>query len=91
MLLQLLHGSDKDSGLLGKRRGSKAARARASAALHNIVHCQHDDKRARREARTLRLLEQIRAHCDQRRQGEEGEEEEEEDVAEASSSCKCLR
>ena len=91
MLLQLLHGSDKDSGLLGKTRGSKAARARASAALHNIVHCQHDDKRARREARTLRLLEQIRAHCDQRRQGEEGEEEDEEDVAEASSSCKCLR
>ncbi|GFS00320.1 adenomatous polyposis coli [Elysia marginata] len=89
LLLQLLHGSDKDSGLLGKTRGSKAARARAAAALHNIVHCQHDDKRARREARTLRLLEQIRAHCDQRRQGEEGEEDDDEEAAEdGGSSCK---
>ncbi|GFO31868.1 adenomatous polyposis coli [Plakobranchus ocellatus] len=89
LLLQLLHGSDKDSGLLGKTRGSKSARARAAAALHNIVHCQHDDKRARREARTLRLLEQIRAHCDQQRQGEEGEEEDNEDTPDASSgSCR---
>ena len=45
-----------------------AARARASAALHNIVHSHPDDKRGRREARVLRLLEQIRAHCDQIRQ-----------------------
>lgn len=75
MLLQLLHGSDKDSGLLGKTRGSRSARARAAAALHNIVHCHHDDKRGRHEARTLRLLEQIRAHCDQQR----GDSEEEED------------
>ena len=65
LLIQLLHGSDKDSGLLGNMRGSKAARARAAAALHNIVHSHPDDKRGRREARVLRLLEQIRAHCDQ--------------------------
>ena len=77
LLIQLLHGSDKDSGLLGNTRGSAAARARASAALHNIVHSNPDDKRGRREARTLRLLEQIRAHCDQQR-GESAEEEEEE-------------
>lgn len=77
LLIQLLHGSDKDSGLLGNTRGSSAARARASAALHNIVHSNPDDKRGRREARTLRLLEQIRAHCDQQR-GEAGEDEEEE-------------
>ena len=68
LLIQLLHGSDKDSGLLGNMRGSKAARARAAAALHNIVHSHPDDKRGRREARVLRLLEQIRAHCDQLRE-----------------------
>ncbi|KAK2149870.1 hypothetical protein LSH36_433g01019 [Paralvinella palmiformis] len=67
LLVQLLHGNDKDSGLLGNTRGSKAARARAAAALHNIVHSHPDDKRGRREARVLRLLEQIRAHCDQLR------------------------
>ncbi|XP_025084132.1 adenomatous polyposis coli protein-like isoform X3 [Pomacea canaliculata] len=84
LLIQLLHGSDKDSGLLGNTRGSSAARARASAALHNIVHSNPDDKRGRREARTLRLLEQIRAHCDQQR-GEAGEDEEEEGGAVAKS------
>ena len=75
LLIQLLHGSDTENGLLGKTRGSKAARARASAALHNIVHSHPDDKRGRREARVLRLLEQIRAHCDQLRtiQGESEE------------------
>ena len=65
LLIQLLHGSEQDTGLLGNTRGSQAARARASAALHNIVHSHPDDKRGRREARVLRLLEQIRAHCDQ--------------------------
>ena len=77
LIVQLLHGSDKDSGLLGATRGGRAARARASAALHNIVHSHPDDKRGRREARVLRLLEQIRAHCDQL-MDEDGEEEEEE-------------
>ena len=76
LLIQLLHGSDKDSALLGNTRGSKAARARASAALHNIVHSHPDDKRGRREARVLRLLEQIRAHCDQLREVTSDEEEE---------------
>ena len=68
LLIQLLHGSDKEPGLLGNTRGSKAARARAAAALHNIVHSHPDDKRGRREARVLRLLEQLRAHCDQLRE-----------------------
>ncbi|KAJ8311380.1 hypothetical protein KUTeg_010735 [Tegillarca granosa] len=76
LLIQLLHGSDKDSGLLGNTRGSKSARARAAAALHNIVHSHPDDKRGRREARVLRLLEQIRAHCDQLRESTSDEEEE---------------
>ncbi|KAH9509711.1 hypothetical protein Btru_044318, partial [Bulinus truncatus] len=83
LLLQLLHGSDKDSGLLGKTRGSKSARARAAAALHNIVHCHHDDKRGRHEARTLRLLEHIRAYCDQQRG--DSDEDEEESVVNSSS------
>ncbi|XP_067885934.1 adenomatous polyposis coli protein isoform X3 [Heterodontus francisci] len=64
LLIQLLHGNDKDSVLLGNSRGSKEARARASAALHNIIHSQPDDKRGRRETRVLHLLEQIRAYCE---------------------------
>ncbi|XP_056875035.1 adenomatous polyposis coli protein isoform X2 [Takifugu flavidus] len=64
LLIQLLHGNDKDSLLLGNSRGSKEARARASAALHNIVHSQPDDKRGRREIRVLHLLEQERHYCE---------------------------
>uniref|UniRef100_A0A8C1PY55 APC regulator of WNT signaling pathway n=1 Tax=Cyprinus carpio TaxID=7962 RepID=A0A8C1PY55_CYPCA len=64
LLIQLLHGNDKDSVLLGNSRGSKEARARASAALHNIIHSQPDDKRGRQEIRVLHLLEQIRAYCE---------------------------
>lgn len=96
LLIQLLHGNDKDSLLLGEcavplspnpqllrlfpplasrcflpfnttqgnSRGSKEARARASAALHNIVHSQPDDKRGRREIRVLHLLEQVRHYCE---------------------------
>ncbi|XP_062870908.1 adenomatous polyposis coli protein isoform X2 [Trichomycterus rosablanca] len=64
LLIQLLHGNDKDSVLLGNSRGSKEARARASAALHNIIHSQPEDKRGRREIRVLHLLEQIRAYCE---------------------------
>ncbi|CAH1252326.1 APC2 [Branchiostoma lanceolatum] len=64
LLIQLLHGAN-DSSLLGNSRGSKDARARAAAALHNIVHSlPPEDKRAKQEARVLRLLEQIRAYCD---------------------------
>ena len=48
----------------GNSRGSKEARARASAALHNIVHSQPDDKRGRREIRVLHLLEQVRHYCE---------------------------
>ncbi|XP_074424752.1 adenomatous polyposis coli protein-like isoform X3 [Larus michahellis] len=64
LLIQLLHGNDKDSVLLGNSRGSKEACARASAALHNIIHSQPDDKRARQEIHMLHLLEQIRAYCE---------------------------
>ncbi|CAL9682006.1 unnamed protein product [Knipowitschia caucasica] len=64
LLIQLLHGNDKDSLLLGNSRGSKEARARAAAALHNIVHSQPEDKRGRRETRVLHLLEQVRVYCE---------------------------
>uniref|UniRef100_S4RZB8 Adenomatous polyposis coli n=1 Tax=Petromyzon marinus TaxID=7757 RepID=S4RZB8_PETMA len=62
LLIQLLHGNNKDSSLLGAAKGNREARARASAALHNI-HSQPDDKRGHREMRVLHLLEQIRAYC----------------------------
>lgn len=52
------------SAWVGNSRGSKEARARASAALHNIVHSQPDDKRGRREIRVLHLLEQVRHYCE---------------------------
>ncbi|CAN0258692.1 unnamed protein product [Lampetra fluviatilis] len=64
LLIQLLHGNNKDSSLLGAAKGNREARARASAALHNIVHSQPDDKRGHREMRVLHLLEQIRAYCE---------------------------
>lgn len=33
-------------------------------ALHNIINCQNDDKVGRREARVLKLNEQLLAYCD---------------------------
>ena len=48
----------------------RATRARASAALHNIVMAaaaSRDDVTTRQEARVLRLIEQLRAYCDQLR------------------------
>ncbi|XP_033624212.1 adenomatous polyposis coli protein-like [Asterias rubens] len=69
LLIQLLHGPDKDS-LLGDTRGSKEARARAAASLHNIVHSHPEERCRKQEARVLRLLEQIRAYCDSLRETE---------------------
>ncbi|GFV51492.1 adenomatous polyposis coli protein [Trichonephila clavipes] len=70
LLIQLLHGSEGDQ-LLSEQRTSenvkwavREARRRASQALHNIVHAHPDDRRGRREARVLRLLEQIRDYSD---------------------------
>jgi adenomatosis polyposis coli protein len=48
LLVQLLHGDE-----------SLQTRQRAAKALHNLVHSHPDDKRGRREARVLRLLEQV--------------------------------
>jgi adenomatosis polyposis coli protein len=58
LLVQLLHAPDSDTDV----------RQRASLALHNMVRSNPDDKRARREARVLRLLEQVREYCDSLRE-----------------------
>lgn len=52
LLVQLLHGDE-----------GAATRQRAARALHNLVHAHPDDKRGRREARVLRLLEQVPYIC----------------------------
>ncbi|XP_043268627.1 uncharacterized protein [Venturia canescens] len=53
LLVQLIHapGQDHDT------------RERASRALHNVIHARSDEKVGRREARVLRLLEQVRDYC----------------------------
>uniref|UniRef100_A0A1B6D309 Adenomatous polyposis coli protein n=1 Tax=Clastoptera arizonana TaxID=38151 RepID=A0A1B6D309_9HEMI len=53
LLVQLVHGGQE----------SPTVRRRAAQALHNLVHCHTDDKRGRREARVLRLVEQIQEYC----------------------------
>lgn len=58
LLVQLLHAPDSDTDI----------RQRAALALHNMVHSHPDDKRGRREARVLRLLEQVREYCDSLRE-----------------------
>nr|XP_018914919.1 PREDICTED: adenomatous polyposis coli homolog isoform X3 [Bemisia tabaci] len=50
LLVQLLHGADE----------SPTVKEGAAQALRNIVHSNSDEKQGRREARVLRLLEQVR-------------------------------
>lgn len=78
LLIQLLHGIDKDVSPLGDSRGSRSTRTRAAEALHNIVHSNPEMKSARLEKHVLHLLEQIRAYCDQLHSpsDEEGETQE---------------
>uniref|UniRef100_UPI00398EAA62 adenomatous polyposis coli protein 2 n=1 Tax=Pristiophorus japonicus TaxID=55135 RepID=UPI00398EAA62 len=64
LLIQLLHDSERDSGPARNSSGSKEARARASAALHNIVYSQPDEGQAKREMRVLHVLEQVRLYCE---------------------------
>ncbi|XP_011298910.1 adenomatous polyposis coli protein isoform X2 [Fopius arisanus] len=53
LLVQLIHAPGQDP----------ETRERASRALHNVVHARTDEKIGRREARVLRLLEQVRDYC----------------------------
>lgn len=77
LLIQLLHGSSQappseeggdpsveEENRSEQRRVLRELRLRASQALHNVVHAHPDDRQSRREARVLRLLEQIRDFCD---------------------------
>lgn len=52
LLVQLIHS-----------KLSRGSRNKAARALHNMIHAQPDDKAGRREARVLRLLEQVREYC----------------------------
>ncbi|XP_034933727.1 uncharacterized protein [Chelonus insularis] len=53
LLIQLIHANGQNP----------ETRERATRALHNVVHARSDEKIGRREARVLRLLEQIRDYC----------------------------
>ncbi|XP_042899717.2 adenomatous polyposis coli homolog isoform X2 [Parasteatoda tepidariorum] len=68
LLVDLLHQPEENSNssyhVMHAKRAQFEVRERASQVLHNIVLSQPDDKRSRREARVLRLLENIRDYCD---------------------------
>ncbi|KAL0271178.1 UNVERIFIED_CONTAM: hypothetical protein PYX00_008355 [Menopon gallinae] len=53
LLIQLIHSPELDVEV----------RCRAAEALQNIVLAQTDEKKRRREARVLKLLQQIREYC----------------------------
>lgn len=53
LLVQLIHAPGQDP----------ETRERASQAIHNIVHSRGEERAGRREARVLRLLEQLRDYC----------------------------
>uniref|UniRef100_T1J0P6 Adenomatous polyposis coli protein n=1 Tax=Strigamia maritima TaxID=126957 RepID=T1J0P6_STRMM len=84
LLIQLLYGGDKESSG-SDACSNREVRMRASKALHNIVHAHPDDKRGRREARVLRLLEQIRDYCDSLQDNNELEKNDEHNSGAASN------
>lgn len=53
LLVQLIHAPGQDP----------ETRQRAARALHNVIYAGSDEKVGRREARVLRLLEQVRDYC----------------------------
>lgn len=53
LLVQIIHSDPNDE-----------VRKKSSQALHNIVHSHPDDKSGRREARVLKLIEQLFEYCD---------------------------
>lgn len=54
LLVQIIH-SEPDN---------EARQKQCLQALHNIIHCSPDDKAGRREARVLKLIEQLLDYCD---------------------------
>ncbi|XP_022646432.1 uncharacterized protein LOC111244083 isoform X2 [Varroa destructor] len=70
LLVQLLHGATDEQGNLKGRLRSRESRSRAGKALRNIVHALPEDKKARREVRVLKLLEQVREFCNQLENGD---------------------
>ena len=78
LLVHLIHDINDGSNSGGSSAvtdhdAETATRARAAAALHNVVTAAAaalsgvDDETSRHEVRVLRLLEQVRAYCDQLR------------------------
>jgi len=68
--VRLIHDIDQATPCVADHE--RSTRARASAALHNIVMAaaaasRPDDVATRYEVRILRLLEQLRSYCDQLR------------------------
>lgn len=53
LLVQIIHSDPNDE-----------VRKKASSALHNVVFSHPDDKSGRREARVMRLIEQLFEYCD---------------------------
>lgn len=53
MLVQIIHSTDDES-----------RQKECLQTLHNIIHCHQDDKAGRREARVLKLIEQLFDYCD---------------------------
>ncbi|KAM9369153.1 adenomatous polyposis coli protein 2 [Phaethornis superciliosus] len=64
LLIQILHDSEGDPGTPESPPGTKDARMRANAALHNIVFSQPDEGQAKKEMRVLHVLEQIRSYSE---------------------------
>uniref|UniRef100_A0A8B9F6L3 Adenomatous polyposis coli protein 2 n=1 Tax=Amazona collaria TaxID=241587 RepID=A0A8B9F6L3_9PSIT len=64
LLIQILHDSDGEPGPPESPPGTKDARMRANAALHNIVFSQPDEGQAKKEMRVLHVLEQIRSYSE---------------------------
>lgn len=54
MLVQIIHADNND----------ETRQKECLQALHNIIHCHPDDKAGRREARVLKLIEQLFDYCD---------------------------
>lgn len=57
LLVQMIHSAD------GSGPNDNMVRKRAGMALHNVVHSHTDEKAGRREAKVLRLLDQIMEYC----------------------------